>query len=48
MTKQLPETRVHVIELKVPALLLLKVTVPPGVIAVPGEVSVTVAVHVVA
>lgn len=38
----------HVREPKAPGLLLLKVTDPLGVIAVPGEMSVTVAVHVVA
>jgi len=31
---------------KVPVLLVVKVTVPVGVLAVPGDVSVTVAVHV--
>lgn len=37
----------HVVELNVPEPLELKLTVPPGIIAVPGDVSVTVAVHVV-
>ncbi len=44
----MPETKVHVEALKLPEPLLLKVTVPVGVIFVPAEVSVTVAVHVVA
>jgi len=39
--------RVQVVELKVPGPLLLQLTVPVGVIGVPGDVSVTVAVHVV-
>ncbi len=46
MTEQLPETRVQVAELKVPEALLLKVTVPLGVVAVPAEMSETVAVQV--
>ncbi len=47
MTEQLPALRVHEGELKLPEPMLLKVTVPPGVIAVPEEVSETVAVQVV-
>ena len=39
--------RVQVVELKVPGPLLLQLTVPVGVICVPGDASVTVAVHVV-
>ena len=39
--------RIQLDELKVPALLLFQVTVPEGVRAIPGEVSVTVAVQVV-
>jgi hypothetical protein len=50
-TEQLPLDSEHVpagVPLKVPvAPVELKVTVPPGVDAVPGDVSVTVAVHVV-
>src|SRR6267143_1809106 len=38
--------RVQVVELKLPALLLVQVTVPLGVVFVPTSVSVTVAVHV--
>lgn len=38
--------RVQVVMLKVPVLLWVHVIVPAGVDAVPGEVSVTVAVHV--
>ncbi len=38
----------QVAELKVPVLLLLQLMIPVGVIGVPEEVSVTVAVHVVA
>lgn len=46
VTEQLPETRVHVAELKDPAgPVSVKVTVPVGVMIVPVEVSVTVAVH---
>src|SRR3989442_5559746 len=41
-----PES-VQLVELKVPGPLLLQLTVPVGVIGVPGDVSVTVAVHVV-
>ncbi len=47
VTEQVPLARVHVVELKVPVPVLANVTVPPGTIAVPGDVSVTVAVHVV-
>ena len=42
-----PES-VQLVELNVPAPLLVKVTVPVGVMGVPAEVSVTVAVQVVA
>jgi len=46
VTVQLPDTRVHVVELKEPAgPVSVKVTVPVGVMTVPGEVSVTVAVQ---
>ena len=46
VTEQLPETRVHVVELNEPAgPVSVKVTVPVGVVMVPAEVSVTVAVH---
>jgi len=46
VTEQLPETRVHVVELKDPAgPVSVKVTVRVGVMIVPVEVSVTVAVH---
>ncbi len=46
MTEQLPETNAQVVELNEPAgPVSVKVTVPIGVVAVPGEVSVTVAVH---
>jgi len=49
VTEQLPETRAHVLELNEPVTpAWLKVIVPVGVMMVPGEVSVTVAVHVVA
>jgi len=48
VTEQLPETRAHVVELNEPVTpTWLKVTVPVGVVTVPGDVSVTVAVHVV-
>jgi len=40
--------RVHGFGLKVPFPLLFQATVPDGVIGVPGDVSVTVAVHGVA
>ena len=39
--------RVQLAELKLPAPLLLQLTVPVGVIGVPGDVSVTVAVQVI-
>ena len=46
VTEQLPETNAHVVELNEPAgPVSVNVTVPVGVVAVPGEVSVTVAVH---
>ena len=46
VTEQLPETRVHVVELKDPAgPVSVNVTVPVGAIIVPGEESVTVAVQ---
>jgi len=46
VTEQLPDTRVHVVELNEPAgPVSVKVTVPVGVVTVPGDVSVTVAVH---
>ena len=52
MTEQLAEApvpaRVQLGALNVPARLLVKPTVPVGVMAVPGEVSVTVAVQVAA
>ncbi len=38
----------HEVELKVPEALLLKLRVPVGVIGVPGEMSATVPMHVVA
>jgi hypothetical protein len=41
-----PEARVHVVLLKVPVLLVVKVTVPVGVTPPVPEASVTVAVHV--
>jgi len=48
VTEQLPETKAHVVELNEPVTpTWLKVTVPVGVVTVPGDVSVTVAVHVV-
>lgn len=48
VTEQVPADNVQLAELKVPAApALVKATVPVGVMAVPGEVSVTVAVHVV-
>ena len=37
--------RVHVVALKTPAPLLLKLTVPVGLVAVPGELSLTATVH---
>ena len=46
VTEQLPETRAHVVELNEPAgPVSVNVTVPVGVIMVPGEVSLTVAVQ---
>jgi len=46
VTKQLPDTRGHVVELnEPPGPVSVKVAVPVGVVTVPGEVSVTVAVH---
>ena len=49
VTEQLPETNAHVVELNEPVTpAWLNVTVPVGVVTVPGEVSLTVAVHVVA
>ena len=45
---QVPEARVHVAELNVPVLFVVKVTVPVGVTAPVPEASVTVAVHVLA
>jgi hypothetical protein len=46
VTLQLPEAKVQVVELKVPVELLLKVTVPVGVIAPVPDESATVAVQV--
>ena len=43
---QVPDTRVHVVELKVPVLLVVNVTVPVGVTAPAPEASETVAVQV--
>ena len=46
VTEQLPDTRAQVVELKEPAgPVSVKVTVPVGVMIVPGEVSLTVAVQ---
>jgi hypothetical protein len=46
VTEQLPETRAQVVELNDPAgPVSVNVTVPVGVVTVPAEVSVTVAVH---
>jgi len=46
VTEQLPDTRVQVVELNDPAgPVSVKVTVPVGVVTVPAEVSVTVAVQ---
>ena len=45
MTLQLPALNVHVVELKVPVLLLVKLTVPVGVMAPVPEESATVAVQ---
>ena len=46
MTPQLPLARVQVAELKVPVELVVKVTVPVGVMAPVPDESATVAVHV--
>ena len=48
VTLQVPAARVHVVLLKVPVELLLKVTVPVGVIAPVPDASATVAVQVLA
>jgi len=45
VTEQLPLTRVQVVELNEPKL-VVQVTVPVGVLVVPAAMSVTVAVHV--
>ena len=46
VTEQLPETRAHVVELKEPVgPVSVNVIVPVGVVTVPREVSVTVAVQ---
>ena len=46
VTEQLPDTRAQVVELNEPAgPVSVKVTVPVGVMIVPGEVSLTVAVQ---
>jgi hypothetical protein len=46
VTAHEPDTRAHVVELNEPAgPVSVKVTVPVGVVTVPAEVSVTVAVH---
>ncbi len=46
VTEQLPDTRAQVVELNEPAgPVSVKVTVPVGVVIVPGEVSVTVEVQ---
>ena len=46
VTEQLPDARVHVVELNDPAgPVSVKVTVPAGVVTVPADVSDTVAVH---
>jgi hypothetical protein len=46
VTEQLPEARAHVVELNEPVgPVSVNVTVPVGVVTVPGEVSVTVAVQ---
>ena len=47
MTLHVPETRVHVVLLKVPVLFVVKVTVPVGVMAPVPEASLTVAVQLV-
>jgi len=48
VTLQLPDARVQVAELKVPVLLVVKVTEPVGVTAPVPEASATVAVQVLA
>jgi hypothetical protein len=48
VTLQVPEARVQVVELNVPVLLVVKVTVPVGVTAPVPEASATVAVQVLA
>jgi hypothetical protein len=48
VTLQAPDARVQVVELNVPVLLVVNVTVPVGVIPPVPEASVTVAVHVLA
>jgi len=46
VTEQLPDARVQVVELNEPAgPVSVNVTVPVGVVTVPADVSVTVAVH---
>ncbi len=44
--EQLPPLRVQVPELRIPGALLLNVTLPLGIMAVPKELSVTIAVQV--
>ena len=46
MTLHVPEARVQVVTLKVPVLLVVKLTVPVGVTAPAPEASLTVTVHV--
>ena len=46
MTQHVPEARVQVVALKVPVLLVVKLTVPVGVTAPAPEASLTVTVHV--
>jgi len=48
VTLQAPADKVQVVELKVPVLLVVNVTVPVGVTAPVPEASATVAVHVLA
>jgi hypothetical protein len=48
VTLQVPDARVQVVELKVPVLLVVNVTVPVGVMAPVPEESATVAVQLVA
>ena len=45
MTLQLPALRLHVVDVNVPVLLVVKVTMPVGVTAPVPEESATVAVH---